>query len=287
MGIRRVVAFALSLPAITGCGRGLEAEVASGDASPSSVDGSTVDGSTADAPAPDGGSAGPDGSSPPPSEASTCGPESCEGCCQDGVCIAGGTDDVCGAGGVACVACPAPSICYKPAGTCLLWMSLDCGPANCPGCCAGSYCYLGAQDTRCGHAGQACQTCSPDAGTGTCTSVADGGGECNGGQPCGPSNCYGCCSGNACVVGDSDEACGSNGVTCQACPTTQDCALTVDGGNGSYSCGPLVPCDLSTCVGCCDGLVCAVGTQDVACGADGGACVSCPSGQSCTSGACH
>jgi hypothetical protein len=294
VGIRRVVALALMLPAM-GCGRGLEAEVASGDASPSSVDGSTADGSTADgstsdAPAPDGGSVASDASSELPPERSSCGPESCEGCCLDGVCVAGGGDEACGSGGNDCVACPAGSVCYKGLGglACLWWQTLDCGPANCPGCCVGTqYCYLGVQDTACGHAGQACQRCNPDTGTGTCTSDADGGGTCSGGEPCSPSTCGGCCAGNVCLPGTSDDACGGNGITCETCSATQDCAYIIDAGYGTFRCSLVALCDPITCDGCCDGLVCAVGTQDVACGTGGGACVTCPSGQSCVSGACH
>lgn len=36
-----------------------------------------------------------------------------------------------------------------------------------------------------------------------------------------------------------------------------------------------VPCSPATCNGCCDGDVCAVGNQDIACGTGGEACADC------------
>lgn len=52
----------------------------------------------------------------------------------------------------------------------------------------------------------------------------------SGADPCGPSNCAGCCDGaGVCRPGDdSDLDCGKNGAACQACtPFTGECVAGV------------------------------------------------------------
>lgn len=50
---------------------------------------------------------------------------------------------------------------------------------------------------------------------------------------------------------------------------------------------PAPRCDASTCDGCCVGTRCVAGDDEQACGAGGGACRSCDTGESCQRGACH
>jgi hypothetical protein len=50
---------------------------------------------------------------------------------------------------------------------------------------------------------------------------------------------------------------------------------------------PPVLCDPKSCsTGCCYGNICALGTQDIACGYGGGACKACPSGSACVGAGC-
>lgn len=54
-----------------------------------------------------------------------CGPANCPGCCRDGICYAGDTDDACTFGGVACSPCPSGTSC-QGAGICIT----TCGPGE-------------------------------------------------------------------------------------------------------------------------------------------------------------
>lgn len=232
-------------------------------------------GMTAEVGAPDGGGATDDGSP------GGCGPANCDSCClPDGTCASFLSKLACGAGGQACMVCAPGEFCK---GGCVGYQD-NCGPSNCAGCCENSdLCATGNDDFACGHSGEECQRCVPDEGTGQCVPLAAGGGLCNGVQSCNPSSCNGCCEGNACLVGDTEDSCGSFGAACATCSAGQACASTPTG----YAC-IAAPCDPSTCAGCCDGLVCALGDQDVACGKGGQACVSCAaSGQKCAQSACH
>ena len=109
-------------------------------------------------------------------------------------------------------------------------------PANCGGC--GILCA----------SGQGCQG-------GVCT--------CNG------TICTGCCDGNACQAGTSNQQCGVNGGVCQVCTGGRSCQ------NGVCAC----PAGQTFCSGAC------VDTKTDAghCGACGTAC---PNGQSCQGGVC-
>ncbi|HEY6460160.1 MAG TPA: hypothetical protein VIY73_08410 [Polyangiaceae bacterium] len=224
----------------------------------------------------DSGGARPDGGGTTPA----CGPATCAGCCMaDGSCLLGWSDQACGLGGAECAACAPDWFCK---GTCTQYQEL-CGPSNCAGCCQNaSICSQGIDGNACGHGGEQCQTCRAG-GANTCEPVAGGGGSCDF-AGCDPSNCDGCCSGDVCLVGATDEACGAGGVACAACNGGTTCTRDP---NGAFGCAAVTPCDPSTCGGCCDGLVCALGDQDVACGTGGVACAACASGQSCGAGACR
>ncbi|MBK7859550.1 MAG: hypothetical protein IPJ65_13220 [Archangiaceae bacterium] len=47
----------------------------------------------------------------------------------------------------------------------------------------------------------------------------------NGGvvKHCSPLNCTGCCAGDVCLGGNTDEACGYDGRGCNTCPSTHRC----------------------------------------------------------------
>jgi hypothetical protein len=121
----------------------------------------------------------------------------------------------------------------------------------------------GNDATACGKGGVACVACGLDqicvSGTGTCQAQGR----------CGPSNCPGCCVGNECVVATTPQACGVNGQQCKACPPGQLC-------DPRGRCIPAsTECNASNCAGCCVGDICAVGTQNTACGAGGELCQNC------------
>jgi hypothetical protein len=256
--------------------------------------GPTEDGAsgTADALAPDAAHDAPvpaNESGTPESGAAGCNATTCsDSCClPDGTCAPVENEQACGSGGNACEACGPGEFCK---GGCVRYQD-DCNASNCPGCCENvNLCAAGNSNYACGHAGLECQRCVPSEGTGLCVLEGDAGGSCVALTTCDPSNCQGCCVGSACVVGDADGACGSRGVACTACSGSQTCTFDTTGqygAKGQNVCAVTSPCDPSTCGGCCDGLVCAEGTQDIACGAGGVPCVDCQSaGRACVMGAC-
>jgi hypothetical protein len=178
----------------------------------------------------------------------SCGPFTCpNGCClSDGVCFqptiavaadgSAATDVPCGSNGEACMTCPPGYSCNGS--VCKRELAQNCSQATCSGCCvhagAGSVsldCFEGNQDHACGSGGGECQSCTPLENGGHCVTDSMGSGHCVGVGQCDPTNCAGCCSGNLCVEGSQDIACGNDGVACQNCAD--------DGG----LCGSLVSAD--------------------------------------------
>ena len=51
-----------------------------------------------------------------------------------------------------------------------------------------------------------------------------GGGGGGGGDACGPATCDGCCDGETCLAGDSDDECGGGGAACQSCGRWGECS---------------------------------------------------------------
>lgn len=144
----------------------------------------------------------------------------------------------------------------------------NCGPGACNGCCQGSQCLSGNDNSACGAVGLPCVQCQQNEVCiqGQCRQYS---GKCN------PSNCAtGCCDGDSCLPGTTKEACGSGGIPCIACAASQTCD------NQSCGCGP------GTCNGCCEAGVCRSGTDPAACGSGGVTCKSCPTGDSCILGVC-
>lgn len=143
-------------------------------------------------------------------------PETGGGClgCLDaaGGCLAGNLDQACGTLAEACVACDEGSFC--DAGTCAPRPA--CTADNCDGCCDASGDCIRLTDTSnqaCGTLGEACAPCDGDfeCSSGMCISTACA------------NECDGCCDADMCLEGTDVTACGTDGVSCQACPTGTTC----------------------------------------------------------------
>ncbi len=196
-----------------------------------------------------------------------CGPGNCPGCCRgNNLCATGNTIVACGTNGQFCQQCGGGQGCVaNPNGGGLCGNVQTCDRTNCGGCCMGNVCLLGTRDAQCGSYGAPCTTCKPGE---TCVGAAPGGGICEKPPFCTAGNCMTCCSGNQCVAGTEDHACGGNGHPCQDC--TAFGATCVN-----QTCVVTTPCNAKTCSGCCYGDVCAQGNQDFACGIGGTVCRSC------------
>jgi len=165
---------------------------------------------------------------PPPSgffPDAACGPANCpKGCCNgDGFCVAPPSAQFCGGQGNVCTSCGALGQCLGTAG-CARPQS-NCGPSNCPGCCAGSDCVTGTFGIQCGSAGALCTVCRSDE---QCRPLFyDAGGYCQANSTCGPSNCTGCCVGDVCAQGNQNGACGWGGTACALCGSSSTCVTGV------------------------------------------------------------
>ncbi len=204
--------------------------------------------------------------------AQTCDPYSCSGCCLNGACQQGNTDNACGTGGYGCNVCTTNQVCKL--GLCQP-KTATCGPSNCAsGCCMGASCMGGSSVSSCGKSGGACKMCKSN------EKCINGGCVPTSGS-CGASNCSsGCCQNNQCKSGSASSACGTGGGQCKVCQSNQKCQ------NGACvpstgSCGP------SNCSsGCCENNQCKSGTASSACGTGGASCKACKSTEKCQAGAC-
>jgi hypothetical protein len=196
-------------------------------------------------------------------------------------------------------------------------------PGNAVGCCQDTCCL--PPSNQCNPGGLCCapncagKQCGPDGcgGDGTCGDCPDGLG-CNGDGECvcTPQSCRdGCCDGDNCRPGTTNQACGTGGVTCAPCGAGQSCqnqrcaACTPqcagkqcgpDGCGGSCGSCPdgqrcqngQCICDAQSCPdGCCaNGTgrpgACRPGTNRQACGTGGEFCFACPSGADCLGQRC-
>jgi hypothetical protein len=78
-----------------------------------------------------------------------------------------------------------------------------------------------------------------------------------------------------CFEGTQDSYCGSGGLGCQECaPSMNGGHCVADPGVGGH-CEGVGMCNATNCAGCCAGNVCAVGTQNIACGLAGAPCQDC------------
>ncbi len=86
-----------------------------------------------------------------------CGPHNCDGCCSlDGRCQLGQAEGACGAGGGACVSCPATQSCVG--GACVPFVAGDAGCAGCRD--ALGVCHGGQTEAGCGIVGGVCVSCA-------------------------------------------------------------------------------------------------------------------------------
>lgn len=95
-------------------------------------------------------------------------------------------------------------------------------------------------------------------------------------------SCSGCIlksdAGSRCAPGNTTEACGSGGATCQVCKPDEECK------NGMCQ---TKSCTSSNCNGCCDGDKCVDGDMNSACGTGGEECETCTGDAQCTGGSCE
>jgi hypothetical protein len=187
-----------------------------------------ADGGTGDAGSGDAGPGGDAGT-----DAGSCGPGNCSGCCSGTSCISLSNQSTgqCGTAGATCVACSGTDTCQAgscqtpDAGSTDAGGNTDagsgsdagvdagsCGPSNCAGCCNGTACIAISSESngQCGANGLACQPCT----TGTACQT----GACV--PTCGPANCGGgCCAGGTCitVANQGNAQCGNSGLVCNAC----------------------------------------------------------------------
>ncbi|HEU0116269.1 MAG TPA: hypothetical protein VFQ80_16390 [Thermomicrobiales bacterium] len=176
-----------------------------------------------------------------------------------------------------------------------------CRSGICTGCpspqvtCGGLCVDLQTDDNHCGSCGHACgsdQRCQD----GSCI--------------CDATNCpNGCCDGATatCKRGTSDSDCGDGGTLCQICNACQTCNGTTCAAKAGACCGEgkgacqdgqcvacaagqrcqagACVCDATSCsTGCCDGATCHAGTDNLACGTNGDACVACVPPATCGGG---
>ena len=213
-------------------------------------------------------------------------------------------------------------------GTCV-YTQVNNGPSpndQCPVfCCGGECCPGNDPETTCNPAGLCCapncagKACGPDGcgGDGTCGDCDDGL-TCNGaGQcVCTPQSCRdGCCDGDTCRPGDTNQACGDGGAACAPCGAGQSCQnqrcaacapqctgkqCGPDGcGRSCGNCPDGQRCQNGECIcdavscpdGCCangpgNSGVCRSGSNRQACGTGGERCAACPAGQDCLGRRC-
>lgn len=135
-------------------------------------------------------------------------PQSCAGCCSNGLCFAGTDSATCGIGGLACSQCAASQSCTNNV----------CTDTNCAGCVSGATCRNPPNDSHCGVGGKACFDCG--AAGSTCVTAT---GACTGGAcATGCVDTQGRCQG-----GENKGYCGHGGAACVACGQGQGCS---DGG---------------------------------------------------------
>jgi hypothetical protein len=180
--------------------------------------------------------------------------------------VDGTADDACGSGGGSCVACQGNESCVNKA--CAVAV---CGPSSCPnGCCQGTKCLTGDDNSACGKDGVACVACKS---TEICSDYRCVAGTCD------ASTCpSGCCDAKQCKPGDTKAFCGTGGAACTACTGTDDCV--------NKTC-TAPPCGPATCAGCCDSSgTCQKGDTTAACGTGGNTCTACAKGMTCSAGKC-
>ena len=149
----------------------------------------------------------------------TCNAASCpNGCCQNGLCVDHRFQSAfaCGDNGASCNTCPRGETCTN--GVC--GAPQQCNPMTCPnGCCLNGICVPGSAQNRfaCGAGGNTCMQCGMG---GTCSN-----GACSMQPSCNSNNCAGCCDGNNCRMGTTNNRCGIKGLACVQCSRSESCEM--------------------------------------------------------------
>ena len=198
-----------------------------------------------------------------------CGPNTCQGCCNNqGQCVAGNAATACGKMGIVCNACGGSQTCVDGA----------CSSQQCNGCrdAVSGTCLTGTDVSACGSAGGVCAACNVGQ---TCVN-----GSCQD-MGCNSQNCStGCCAGSTCIAMPTNAQCGSGGAQCVSCQGGATCTNGTCAGGNSGTDGGIFPdldggfgaCGPQTCQTCCvAGLICAPTTNFLFCGSGGGTCVDC------------
>lgn len=195
-----------------------------------------------------------DGCEAPPADAGNtdagavaCGPDTCSGCCEATVCVAGIADSACGTGGVDCASCAEGMRC-ESSGACV---SLSPNGTACASSmeCQSQWCVDGVCCERA--CDGACDSCALPGSEGRCVPLVEG---ATGVPSCEPRACDGlggqcpstCTSLRQCIPG---HYCDSGGACVPQKPNGQPCGA--GGECGSGYCADGVCCD-GACTGSCD-----------------------------------
>ena len=185
----------------------------------------------------------------------TCTAATCNGCCDGTQCREGVTDNNCGRGGGACVACAAGTSC--DAGVCT--GAGSCSPESCDGCCNRGSCHEGDSQNFCGRGGVTCAACrareSCDAGSCVCPTECCGDADCTArsGGRCTPGGT--CAYPPICLTVDTPIDGCTNADTAQCC--NPDCCNPISPSHPFISCcpsGPGQPCNSDS--DCFSGFTC-------------------------------
>lgn len=177
-----------------------------------------------------------------------------------------------------------------------------CPVNQCAGCCQGTVCKAGSVTSECGASGSACKDCtfSGDCTVGACVAGActtqkrPDGISCPNGRCYNGTCCTGCWDGGSCRGGISGQYCGSKGVTCATCQTSNPCkTATCNNGNCvqgqrpfGWGCPGGKCLHGSCCTGCIGNSTCHPGNTNGNCGNWGGPCQACWSPKWCSGGNC-
>ena len=210
--------------------------------------------------------------------------------CVNSTCVCGSTGGPC-SGGRNCVG-------TAPGGTCQCIANGLCG-----GCCSSNNCLAGNTIAACGTQGESCDTCTTSNPCrnpicnvlGNCaeSNKADGT-ACPSGKCSGGNCCTGCLQSGICFTTPDNAHCGTSGVNCTTCSTTNQCrsADCSTGGcnisyrpNGTICTGGLCY-NGNCCTGCWNGTACDTTPDNSSCGTGGALCGTCSTPDFCKSASC-